>query len=247
MALFEQRFTEEEVTAARKKIAGGASLRSAAGEIGCAPSTLSVRIKKAEAAEAAARARAGIGDDGQRVAQGARVDPGSLTFARREGAAAGDTGPVDVLRGALGATKANGQPDWPTRVSAARALAALRPDEANPKTEHTQEPSIVVYDLPPGTDPVLHRARSGGAEVPVSDAEAPSKKVQTPDSHVFYYCRQGGEFNVIGSWFPALHDRRPDAVVKAAMHMTEDAETAELWRAELAAGRMPQDSDAGTG
>jgi hypothetical protein len=49
-ALFEQRFSDEEVTAARRKIAAGASLRSAAAEIGCAPSTLSVRIKKAEAA-----------------------------------------------------------------------------------------------------------------------------------------------------------------------------------------------------
>jgi hypothetical protein len=35
MARFEQRISEDEVTAARKKIAAGASLRSAAAEIPC--------------------------------------------------------------------------------------------------------------------------------------------------------------------------------------------------------------------
>ncbi len=51
MARFEKRISDEEVSAARAKIAAGATLRSAAAEIPCAPSTLSVRIKKAEAAE----------------------------------------------------------------------------------------------------------------------------------------------------------------------------------------------------
>ena len=62
MGLFEKQFSDEQVAAARGKIAAGGSLRAAAAEIGCAPSTLSVRIKKAEAAEAEARARAGIRD-----------------------------------------------------------------------------------------------------------------------------------------------------------------------------------------
>jgi hypothetical protein len=60
--------------------------------------------------------------------------------------------PVEILRGALLATKASGQPDWPTRLSAARALAALRPEEVEPQKEQPA-PSIVVYDLPPGADP----------------------------------------------------------------------------------------------
>ncbi|HLG07579.1 MAG TPA: hypothetical protein VI409_02790 [Gaiellaceae bacterium] len=51
MARFEKRISDEQVNAARAKIAAGATLRSAAAEIPCAPSTLSVRIKKAEAAE----------------------------------------------------------------------------------------------------------------------------------------------------------------------------------------------------
>jgi hypothetical protein len=63
MARFERRISEEQVQAARERIAAGATLRSAAAEIPCAPSTLSVRIKKAEAAEAAAGERAPIGEE----------------------------------------------------------------------------------------------------------------------------------------------------------------------------------------
>jgi hypothetical protein len=135
MALFEQRISAEQVAAARAKIAAGGSLRAAAAEVPCAPSTLSVRIKKAEAAEDRARILAGIGDP----------QPGPA-------------GPVEVLRGALQATKANGQPDWPTRVSAARALAALRPEEVEPEPDSQPEsdPATVVYDLPPGSSPILH-------------------------------------------------------------------------------------------
>lgn len=55
MGRFEQRISEDAVTAARTKIEAGATLRSAAAEIPCAPSTLSLRIKKAKAAEAASR------------------------------------------------------------------------------------------------------------------------------------------------------------------------------------------------
>jgi hypothetical protein len=58
--LFEQQFSGEQVAAARQAIADGSSLRAAAAQIGCAPSTLSVLIKKAEAAEADARGRLGI-------------------------------------------------------------------------------------------------------------------------------------------------------------------------------------------
>jgi hypothetical protein len=48
MGLFEQRFSDQQVAAARAKIAAGeASLRAAAAWLGCAPSTLSVRIRHA--------------------------------------------------------------------------------------------------------------------------------------------------------------------------------------------------------
>lgn len=57
MARFVKRISDEEVSAARARIAAGATLRSAAAEIPCAPSTLSVRIRKAEAAEADTRGR----------------------------------------------------------------------------------------------------------------------------------------------------------------------------------------------
>jgi hypothetical protein len=99
-------------------------------------------------------------------------DPGLRAIADREGVLAGDVGPAEILRGALRATKANGQPDWPTRVSAARALAALRPDEVAPEAEEEAPPSTVVYDLAPGAEPVLHLPRRV-TEDPAGRAEAP--------------------------------------------------------------------------
>ena len=42
-------------------------------------------------------------------------DPDLRAIADREGALPGDVGPAEILHGALWATKANGQPDWPTR------------------------------------------------------------------------------------------------------------------------------------
>ena len=184
MGLFEQRFSDEQVTAARRKIAAGASLRAAAAEIGCAPSTLSVRITKAEAAEADARVRAGIGDSGPRLAQRTREDAELSATATREGAAAGGVGPVEVLRGALQATKANGQADWPTRVSAARALAALRPDLAEPEQDREPAPATIVYDRPPGSAPILHRAAPGG-EAGVSNTATPAEPLPEPGVYLF--------------------------------------------------------------
>jgi hypothetical protein len=243
MTRFEQRISEDEVTAARKKIAAGASLRSAAAEIPCAASTLSLRIKKAEKAEADARDPARIGDNEHRAA-GAPEDPGLHAIASREGAIPGEVGPVEILRGALHATKVSGQPDWPTRVSAARALAALRPEEVEPEQEQQPAPSIVVYDLPPGTDPVLHRAPNGGADA-VSEAEAPSEQPpQIPNYVLFAYEPPDGEIVQIGSWFSASRDRSPGrAIVNVSSQTTDDRETAELWRAELAAGKLPQNTE----
>src|SRR6266566_2993040 len=104
--------------------------------------------------------------------------------------------PVETARGAPQATKASGQPDWPTRVAAVKALAVLRPDEVEqvePENEQQPTPSIVVYDLPPGAGPVLHRASSGG-ETPVSAADTPLAK-QPPDSvgYTFVYEPPGGK------------------------------------------------------
>jgi hypothetical protein len=123
----------------------------------------------------------------------------------RGGDSRGDVGPVEILRGALFATKASGQPDWPTRVSAARALAALRPEDVEPKTEHEQPsaPSIVVYDLPPGADPVLHRAPTGGAAAPLSDAEAPSEHSQRP------ILTGSTTSPATGRWFPSVRGLPP--------------------------------------
>jgi hypothetical protein len=146
MPLFERRITDEQVAAARKKIAAGASLRSAAADVPCAPSTLSARITQAEVAEREALELAGIGKSRR-----------SRSRRDSETIGAGDevVGPVEVLRGALSATRPSGQPDWPTRVTAARALAQLRPELVEPT--RNERPPLVVYDLPAGAAPVYHR------------------------------------------------------------------------------------------
>jgi hypothetical protein len=89
-------------------------------------------------------------------------DPALRAISAGETPTRGEVGPVETLRGALQATKASGQPDWPTRVAAVKALAALRPDEVEQVEPEQPTPSIVVYDLPPGAGPVVHRAPSGG-------------------------------------------------------------------------------------
>jgi hypothetical protein len=184
MALFEQRVSDEQVTGARRQIAAGtSSLRAAAREIGCAPSTLSVRIKKAEAAEADARVRLGIGDRDPPLAARAGADSDPPAIGAHSGAFAAGVGPVEVLRGALQATKANGQPDWPTRISAARTLAALLPEEVEPEPEHDPEPATIVYDLPPGSRPILHCAPPPPF-APASDTEPPAKPLPEPGTYI---------------------------------------------------------------
>jgi hypothetical protein len=164
VALFEQQFSDEQVAAARRKIAAGTSLRAAAAEIRCAPSTLSVRIKKAEAAASDARVRVGI------------------PVRTREDTLAAGGDPVEVLRGALQATKANGQPDWQIRVSAARMLAALPPEEPEPEPE--PDSATLVYDLPPGSSPILHCAPPP-IFARATTSERPAEPLPEPGLYVF--------------------------------------------------------------
>jgi hypothetical protein len=173
-------------------------------------------------------------------------DPDLRAIADREGALPGEVGPAEILHGALWATKANGQPDWPTRVSAARALAALRPEELEPKTkQQPTESSIFVYDLPPGAPPVLHHPREG-AEAPASDAEASAELLPTSSSaHWFYYDPSDSEESVLGRWFPDLSQLPDGFGVQVVVHKTDDSEEAERWRAQLSAGRLPQSTENG--
>jgi hypothetical protein len=174
MPRFERRITDEQVAAARKKITAGASLRSAAAEVPCAPSTLSDRITQAEVAEREALELAGIGKSGR-----------SRSGRDRERIEEGDgvLGPVEVLRGALSAMRPSGQPDWPTRVTAARALAQLRPELVEPT--RNERPPLVVYDLPAGAAPVFHRPQ------PTFQQERPnapaSTEYQLPLSRGVYF------------------------------------------------------------
>lgn len=170
------------------------------------------------------------------------VHPELRLIAEREGAVPGEVAPVEVLHAALLATKASGQPDWPTRLSAARAVAALPPEEDEPEPAHQPTtPSIVVYDLPPGTYPVVHRAASGGDQ-PVSAADAPpAKQPPESDDYMFYYVQPDGKQELIGSWSPPRLDQSADGFVKARIVLTADPAKGEHWRAELTAGRFPID------
>ena len=183
MGLFEQQYSGEQVAAARQAIAAGSSLRAAAAAIGCAPSTLSVRIKKAEAAEADARARLGIRDRQPPQAAGTR----SASQPPASGALATAVEPAEVLRDAMQATKANGQPDWPVRISAARALATLPTEEAEPELDH--EPETIVYDLPPGSSPILHRDPPPSF-APASNHQPPAEPLPEP-GHYFLQRQTG--------------------------------------------------------
>lgn len=241
MARFEQQISEHDVTAARKKIASGASLRSAAAGIPCAPSTLSVRIRKAEAAEAYVDGGM-IGANEQHAAQSASGQPGSPTVNAGQGALSGEVGPVEILRGAMFATRANGQPDWPTRVSAVRTLVTLRPEEIEPKKEEEpREPEIIVYDLPPGASPVLHRPPLG-TEATVGNADAPSAGHPTSSTHhMFNYRPADSESVLIGMWStPGVGDSAGATILA---YETGEGEEAERWRAELSAGRLPVSSE----
>ena len=168
-------------------------------------------------------------------------DPALRAISAGETPPGGEVGPVETLRGALQATKASGQPDWPTRVAAVKALAALRPDAVEQVEPEQPTPSIVVYDLPPGAGPVVHHASSGG-ETAVSAADTPPAK-QPPDSYgyMFSYDPPGGKHDIIGSWTPPRLD--PSANTFVRIVPTDDPAKAEHWRAELTAGRFPIDID----
>lgn len=91
-------------------------------------------------------------------------------------------------------------------------------------------PTIVVYDLPPGADPVLHRAPNEPAAAPVRPAKAPSEHHPTY-MYMFYYKPPEGESDLIGTWSTPNLDQSKGAVVQAVFPTTDDRERAELWRA----------------
>jgi hypothetical protein len=100
MAVFERRISEDEVSAARKKIAAGASLRGAAREVPCAPSTLSLRLRKAKQAEAHAPAELLSPEAAEPRSDDTPNDPALAEATLRELAASAKSEPVG-LRAAL--------------------------------------------------------------------------------------------------------------------------------------------------
>ena len=204
-----------------------------------------LRSKQVRAAELVATGLT-YADAGELVGRSERTltrwlqDPALRAISAGETPTRGEVGPVETLRGALQATKASGQPDWPTRVAAVKTLAALRPDEVEQVEPEQPTASIVVYDLPPGAGPVVHQASSGG-ETPVSAADTPPAK-QPPDSldYMFFYEPPDGTPGIIGSWSPPRLDQSADGL-QIMLVRTDDPAEAEHWRAELPAGRFPVD------
>jgi hypothetical protein len=245
MSRFEKRITDEQIATARQKIADGSTLRATAAEIPCAPSTLSYRIKKAEQVDGAARR-------GQDDAWGE-----ALVSARRgEDGGVDRVGPLEVLYEALQATKAGGQPDWATRLSAARAIAALRPQELEPTSPKEIPSEIVVFDLEPGAHPVMHRPRSTETETSSAEeeprapsAEASDEYKRMRDHRLFHYQPpdEPGLSTLIGEWVPARPNRPvdPNAIETITLIRTDDPATVEHWLAELSAGRLPASGESG--
>jgi hypothetical protein len=232
MPRFQTRITESEVAAAREAIAAGSSLRSAAARIPCAPSTLSVRIRKAEAE--ACGTSASVNNDGHtdRWGTGHQAMPGLRETGEDE-----VVEPLEVLREALKATR-NGQPHWPTRLAAVRMLATLRPEEFDHSDTEQEGASIVVYDLEPGAVPVLHRAREEN-EPPVGAADVHSPTDLTESkAHVFSFEPAGEDSVIIGMWSPAIPADSTD-LVALVPHRTDAPEEADRWRAELSSGHLP--------
>ena len=61
-------------------------------------------------------------------------------------------------------------------------------------------------------------------------------------AHMFGYVPDGGEPVLVGEWRPQGWPRGPGDT--AELHITRDRDEAELWRAELAAGRLPETAGA---
>jgi hypothetical protein len=146
--------------------------------------------------------------------------------------------PLGILRSALLATKSNGQPHWPTRLAAVRLLATLRPEEFERREEERSESQVVVFDLEPGSMPVLHRAQREEEPARVSSEDAqPPPKDASPKFHMFSHEVANGDSALIGTWSPP--QREDSTIITAIFHTTDNAEEAERWRAELSAGRLP--------
>jgi hypothetical protein len=147
-------------------------------------------------------------------------------------------------------TCSSGRRSWCTEI-AARTLATLRPQDLEPTSPKEITSEIVVFDLEPVAHPVIHRPRSIETETSSAEedagpscAEAAGKQQRPPNHRVFYYQPPDavGPGTLIGRWIPALPDR-PAAAIQMTFTTTEDPATADRWRAELSAGRLPADRD----
>lgn len=103
--------------------------------------------------------------------------------------------------------------------------------------DEQQRVSIVVHDLPAGAAPVTveHRARADD-DATANGSEPPAQPASS-SRHMFSYDPPGGKSVTIGSWTPAQQEASD--VVGLYFQRTEDRATAERWRTELAAGRLP--------
>ena len=145
---------------------------------------------------------------------------------------------AQALEREIRADKPNG-----VRVSALVALDRIRRQPALRGDEEESDPLFTVYDLAPGSNPVLHRARPARTE-PDEDRKPSTCSTDLADRgrpqkvcHFYYVSKSRNDSlsGPIGSFEPPNPNGHAVPVVS-----TEDPETAALWRAELAAGRLPQ-------
>ena len=64
------------------------------------------------------------------------------------------------------------------------ALAALRPEEVEPEPEPEPDSETVIYDLPPGSSPILHCAPPPPF-APMSNPEQPAVPLPEPGTYIF--------------------------------------------------------------
>ena len=152
MGLFEQQFSGEQIAAARQWIAAGGSLRAAAAQIGCAPLDPSrcesrrLRPPKPTLASASASAIA------SRLRRRAGAPPSRPRAALVP--ARGRTGGGAARRHAGDQGERAARLAGPNQRRPRLGNATHR--EAEPELD--LEPETIVYDLPSGSTPILHRA-----------------------------------------------------------------------------------------
>lgn len=129
--------------------------------------------------------------------------------------------PLETLRDVLGATKADGHPDWTNRRQAATALLAAGELGEEEPSATVPEGALVLY--PEALDQVLGESR------------------EYPGGHqLWWYCSPDGPPLTLAEWNHG--ESGEDAVVQ--VFFLDNLEWAQRWARALRAGRLTLEDDA---